>query len=591
MVFGKHINKYYLKYSWVLIIGIIALFAVDFYQLKIPEIYSEIIFHLDPNSVGALKGSDLVERLKQLCLDMLIVVIVMVVGRCLWRLCFFGSAIKVETEIRKEMFNHCKDLSQNFYQKNKVGNMMSLFTNDIETINECFGDGILMLFDAIVLGGMAIFKMFKINPMLTLLALIPMSLMGVISVIVGKYMMEKWRLRQEAFSELSDFSQESFSGIAVIKAFVKEFKELSAFRKINKNNEKANISFVKASMLLNIFVTLFVQSVVCIILGVGGWLAYNGTFDAATIIEFLSYFNATTWPIMAISRLIEMSSRGKASMNRITELLDTKVDVVDNKDVLTDVKEIKGKIEFKNLTFRYPDADYDALSDVSFTIQAGENIGIIGKTGAGKTTLVDLILRTYNVSDNQLFIDDIDINKLPIKLVRQYAAYVPQDNFLFSDTIANNIAFAYNGNAKDEEIIRVSKLADLDNNIVEFTEGYNTMLGERGVTISGGQKQRTSIARALLKDASILILDDSVSAVDTKTERSILNNLNETRKGKTTILIAHRITTIEHMDKVLFIDDGKIIAFGTHEELCKNCKPYKKMVELQKLEDEYGGEA
>lgn len=591
MVFGKHINKYYLKYSWVLIIGIIALFAVDLYQLKIPEIYSEIIFHLDPNSVGALKGGELVERLKQLCLDMLIVVIVMVIGRCLWRLCFFGSAIKVETEIRKEMFNHCKDLSQNFYQKNKVGNMMSLFTNDIETINECFGDGILMLFDAIVLGGMAIFKMFKINPMLTLLALIPMSLMGVISVIVGKYMMEKWRLRQEAFSELSDFSQESFSGIAVIKAFVKEFKELSAFRKINKNNEKANISFVKASMLLNIFVTLFVQSVVCIILGVGGWLAYNGTFDAATIIEFLSYFNATTWPIMAISRLIEMSSRGKASMNRISDLLDTKVDVVDNKDVLTDVKEIKGKIEFKNLTFRYPEGDYDALSDVSFTIQAGENIGIIGKTGSGKTTLVDLILRTYNVSDNQLFIDDIDINKLPIKLVRQYAAYVPQDNFLFSDTIANNIAFAYNGDALDEEIVRVSKLADLDNNIVEFSEGYNTMLGERGVTISGGQKQRTSIARALLKDASILILDDSVSAVDTKTERSILNNLKETRKGKTTILIAHRITTIEHMDKVLFIDDGKIIAFGTHEELCKNCMPYKKMVELQKLEDEYGGEA
>ena len=591
MVFGKHINKYYLKYSWVLIIGIIALFAVDLYQLKIPEIYSEIIFHLAPNSVGALKGSDLVERLKQLCLDMLIVVIVMVIGRCLWRLCFFGSAIKVETEIRKEMFNHCKDLSQNFYQKNKVGNMMSLFTNDIETINECFGDGILMLFDALVLGGMAIVKMFKINPMLTLLALIPMSLMGVISVIVGKYMMEKWRLRQEAFSELSDFSQESFSGIAVIKAFVKEFKELSAFRKINKNNEKANISFVKASMLLNIFVTLFVQSVVCIILGVGGWLAYNGTFDAATIIEFLSYFNATTWPIMAISRLIEMSSRGKASMNRISDLLDTKVDVVDNKDVLNDVKEIKGKIEFKNLTFKYPEGDYDALSDVSFTIQAGENIGIIGKTGSGKTTLVDLILRTYNVSDNQLFIDDIDINKLPIKLVRQYAAYVPQDNFLFSDTIANNIAFAYNGDALDEEIVRVSKLADLDNNIVEFSEGYNTMLGERGVTISGGQKQRTSIARALLKDASILILDDSVSAVDTKTERSILNNLKETRKGKTTILIAHRITTIEHMDKVLFIDDGKIIAFGTHEELCKNCKPYKKMVELQKLEDEYGGEA
>ena len=591
MVFGKHINKYYLKYSWILILGIIALVAVDFFQLKIPEIYSEVIYHLDPTSDSTLYKETLVDRLKELCLDMLLVVIVMVIGRCLWRICFFGSAIKVETELRKEMFNHCKDLSQNFYQKNKVGNMMSLFTNDIETINECFGDGVLMLFDALVLGGLAIFKMARINPLLTLLALIPMTLMGVMSVIVGKYMMNKWKLRQEAFSELSDFSQESFSGISVIKAFVKEFKELKAFKKVNKNNENANIAFVKASTLLNIFVSLFVQSVICIILAVGGYFASTGTFDAATIIEFLAYFNATTWPIMAISRLIEMSSRGKASMTRISDLLDTEIDVKDKDDVLTEINEIKGKIEFKNLTFKYPDADYNALEKVSFTINAGENIGIIGKTGSGKTTLVDLILRTYNVEDDSIFIDDIDINKLPIKLVRQFAAYVPQDNFLFSDTIANNIAFAYNGNAKDEEIVRVSKLADLDSNVIEFSEGYNTMLGERGVTISGGQKQRTSIARALLKDASIFILDDSVSAVDTKTERSILNNLKQTRKGKTTILIAHRITTIEPMDKVLFIDDGKIVAFGTHEELCNSCHEYKKMVELQRLEDEYGGEA
>ena len=236
MVFGKHINKYYLKYSWILIIGIIALSAVDIYQLKIPEIYSEIIYHLDPNSVGALKGLELVDRLKQLCLDMLLVVAIMVVGRCLWRVCFFGSAVKVETELRRKMFDHCKNLSQNFYQKNKVGNMMSLFTNDIETINECFGDGVLMLFDAIVLGGMAIFKMFKINPMLTSLALVPMAFMGAISVIVGKYMMNKWKLRQEAFSELSDFSQESFSGIAVIKAFVKEGLEIHHFAKINSHS-------------------------------------------------------------------------------------------------------------------------------------------------------------------------------------------------------------------------------------------------------------------------------------------------------------------------------------------------------------------
>lgn len=586
MIFGKHINKYYLKYSWILLIGIVALIAVDIFQAKIPEIYSTIIDGFDPNVTDVVINKEI---LSDLCLDMLIIIAVLVLGRFLWRVCFFGSAIKVETEIRKKMFNHCKNLSQEFYQKNKVGNMMSLFTNDIETVNECFGDGVLMLFDAVALGIIAIIKMSKINVMLTLLALIPMVLMGVISVVVGKYMMQKWKLRQEAFSELSDYSQESFSGIAVIKAFVKETKELLAFRKVNKNNEHANVTFVKASVLLNVCVTLFVQSVICIILGVGGYFAYIGTFTSGDLIEFIGYFNLIVWPIMAVSRLIEMSSRGKASLGRISDLLNTPVDVKDGPNVRHDVTKLNGTIEFKNLTFRYPDADYNSLEDVSFKINAGENIGVIGKTGSGKTTLVDLILRTYNVSDDSIFIDGYDINTLPIKLVREHAAYVPQDNFLFSDTIERNIAFAFEGTAQKEDIIRVAKLADLHSNIEDFSEGYETMLGERGVTISGGQKQRTSIARALLKDAPILILDDSVSAVDTKTERKILDNLKQTRKGKTTILIAHRITTVQDLDKVLFIDDGKVVAFDTHDNLCKTCEDYKKMVDLQKLEDELGG--
>lgn len=587
MIFGKHINKYYLKYSWILLIGIAALIAVDIFQAKIPEIYSTIIDGFDPNVPDVVITKEI---LSDLCLQMLIIIAVLVVGRFLWRVCFFGSAIKVETEIRKKMFNHCKNLSQEFYQKNKVGNMMSLFTNDIETVNECFGDGILMLFDAVALGIIAILKMSKINIMLTLLALIPMVLMGIISVIVGKYMREKWKLRQEAFSELSDYSQESFSGIAVIKAFVKETKELLAFKKVNKNNEQANVTFVKASVLLNVCVTLFVQSVICIILGVGGYFAYIKTFTSGDLIEFIGYFNLIVWPIMAVSRLIEMSSRGKASLGRISDLLNTPIDVKDGPNVRYDVNKLTGTIEFKNLTFRYPDADYDALENVSFKINAGENIGVIGRTGSGKTTLVDLILRTYNVPDNSVFIDGYDINTLPIKLVREHAAYVPQDNFLFSDTIERNIAFAFEGSAQKDDIIRVARLADLDSNIQDFSEGYETMLGERGVTISGGQKQRTSIARALLKDAPILILDDSVSAVDTKTERKILDNLKTTRKGKTTILIAHRITTVQDLDKVLFIDDGKVVAFDTHENLCNTCESYKKMVDLQKLEDELGGE-
>ena len=437
------------------------------------------------------------------------------------------------------------------------------------------------------MGVLAVSKMWQMDPMLTVLSLIPMGFLLASAPVVGRYMMKKWEARQEAFSALSDFAQENFSGIAVIKAFVKEFRELWAFKKLNKENERANVEFTKTSTLLHICVTLFVESVICIILGYGGYLVYKGYFNAAQLIEFISYFNSVIWPVMAVSQLIDLSSRGKASLKRVGELLDAPIDVKDGERV-EEIDRINGDIEFKNLTFRYPDADYDALVDVSFTIKAGENVGIIGKTGAGKTTLVDLILRTYNVPDGTLFIDGHDVNDIPIKTVRKYSAYVPQDNFLFSDTIENNIAFATDGGNLDD-VIRAAKLSDVHGNISEFQDQYATVLGERGVTVSGGQKQRISIARALMKDANILILDDSVSAVDTETERVIISNLRENRRGKTTILIAHRISTVEKMDKIVFIDDGRVIAVGSHEQLVSNCPEYATMVELQKLEEEKEG--
>ncbi len=589
MIFGKHINKYYIKHLPVLLLGVFALLLVDFFQLKIPEIYRMIINGLESGSVeldGQMLPFDMTFLLDHVCLPMLGIIAALIVGRFLWRICFFGSAIKVETEIRAEMFDRSKNLSQQFYQKNKVGNMMSLYTNDLETINECFGDGVLMLFDALTLGTLAIIKMARMNGLLTLLTLIPMAFLLAVGTIVGKYMMRKWESRQEAFSALSDFTQENFSGIAVVKAFVKEFRELWAFKKLNRDNEKANVEFTRASVLLHISVTLFVESVICIILGYGGYLVYLGTFNAGQLIEFISYFNSIVWPVMAVSQLIDMTSRGKASLKRVSELLDAEIDVKD-KDGAEELPELRGDIEFRNLTFRYPDGDYDALVDVSFKINAGENVGIIGKTGSGKTTIVDLILRTYNVPDGTVFVDGHDVNDITIHSLRRGAAYVPQDNFLFSDTIAKNIAFA--SDTDDIALVtEAASLADVHGNISEFSEGYETVLGERGVTVSGGQKQRISIARALMKDAAILILDDSVSAVDTKTEEVIINNLRKTRKGKTTILIAHRISTIEKMDKIIFIDDGRVVGVGTHEELIATYPAYNTMVELQKLEDERG---
>ena len=590
MIFGKYINRYYLKYAWILLVGLAALVLVDYFQLEVPELYRMVVNGINTGVVETAEGTvpfDLNFLLDKICLPLIFIILVMVVGRFTWRICFFGTGIRVETSIRDRMFDHCKDLSAQYYQVNKVGNLMSLFTNDLETIQECFGSGIMMMCDAAFLGILTIVKMWRMDVGLTLLALIPMALLLASGILVGKYMTKKWETRQAAFSDLSDFSQESFSGIAVIKAFVKETKELLAFRRLNKRNEEVNVSYTKASTLLNITVTLFVESVICIILGYGGYLVYQEQFNAGQLVEYIGYFTAMVWPVMAVSQLIEMTSRGKASLNRVSELLDAKQDVVDKPDV-EDVKDIEGRIEFRHLTFRYPDGEFDVLKDVSFTIEPGENVGLVGKTGSGKTTIVDLILRTYNVPDGTVFLDGHDVNTIPIRDVRAAAAYVPQDNFLFSDTIENNIAFAYEGEqaAEAEAAEEAARLAAVHDNIVDFKDKYMTMLGERGVTVSGGQKQRISIARALMKHAKILILDDSVSAVDTKTEQEILTNLRKNRAGLTTILIAHRISTVEDMDKIVFIDDGRVVDVGTHDELVLRCPDYKKMVDLQKLEDE-----
>ena len=591
MIFGKYINRYYLKNAPVLLLGLLALLTVDYIQLLIPQFYRLVINGVNLGQV-VVNGQPLPFTkevlLQHICLPMIWIVVLMVIGRFLWRICFFGSAVRVAANLRERMFDHSRQLSQQYYQVNKVGNLMSLYTNDIDTIQECFGDGILMFFDALVLGLMALYKMWRMDYKLTLLALIPALIMFGIGTVMGTAMTKRWEERQQAFSDLSDFAQENFSGIAVIKAFVKELKELMAFRKLNKQNEEINVIYTKIATLLEVLVTLFVESVICVILGYGGYLVYQGRFNAGQLVEYIGYFEAIVWPIMAISMLIEKTSRGKASLNRITELLDAPIDVADRPGV-QELQNPQGSVEFRRLTFRYPDGEYDVLQDISFTIHPGESVGIVGKTGAGKTALVDLLLRTYNVPDGTLFVDGKDVNTLSIHSVRAACAYVPQDNFLFSDTIAHNIGFGVD-DASPEMIDHAASLADVRDNIVDFKDGYETVLGERGVTVSGGQKQRISIARALLKDAPILILDDSVSAVDTRTEKIILDNLKSSRANKTTLLIAHRISTVEGLDKIIFLDDGKIEAVGPHDELYTSCPKYRRMVDLQRLEDEAGGD-
>lgn len=592
MIFGRHINRYYIKHGPLLLVGIAALIFVDYFQLILPELYRIVVNGMNGGPVeidGRFVPFTMEVLLDEVCLRLIVVILVMVVGRFLWRVSFYGAAIRVETDLRNRMFDHCKNLSRDYFQINKVGGLMSLFTNDLDTIQECFGDGVLMFCDALFLGLLAFIKMWNMDKMLTGLSMIPLAILLVTGTVVGKAMTAKWEVRQEAFSRLSDFSQENFSGIAVVKAFVKELLELKEFQKLNLENEDVNVAYTRISTLLNILITLLVESVICVILGYGGYLVYNGRFDAGQLVEYIVYFNSIVWPIMAVAMLIEKTSRGKASLNRVGELLDAEISVKDRDDVAK-LSGMKGEIEFRHLSFRYPDGETDALRDVSFTIHAGESVGVVGRTGSGKTILADLILRVYNVPDGTLFIDGHDVNTVSIHSLREGCAYVPQDNFLFSDTIENNISFAVDA-ADDALVERAARLSDVHDDIMDFTAGYRTVLGERGVTVSGGQKQRISIARALIKESAVLILDDSVSAVDMKTEKIILKNLLENRRGRTTILIAHRISTVEHMDKIIFIDEGCVRAVGSHETLYETCADYRRMVDLQRMEEEEGGEA
>lgn len=587
MIFGRRINKYYLKYAIYIIIGIASLVIIDYYNLRIPEITGAIV---DGIKEGTLNRDLLVDYM----LEVIIIVTIIFIGRFIWRICILGNGVRVEADLREEMFNHSLKLSQKYYSENKVGAIMALYTNDLQTIRRAFGFGMVMLFDAVFLGILAFLKMWNMDKLLTIISVIPLLFIALMGRVVGKYMSKKYGEAQRAFAELSDFTQESFSGISVIRAFVKEAKELLAFNKINKKNQEKNIEFAKASVILQILINGLINSILIIIMGYGGYLVYlyqtgspNAiTFTIGDLTKFISFFSNLVWPMMAIAQLINLKSQASASLKRINDLFDTEVDIVDGNYELKEP--IKGEIIYDNLTFKYPNTEREVLKNISLKINAGENIGVLGRTGSGKTTLVDLLFRIYNVDRGSIYIDGVDIMDYKVKDIRDNVSYVPQDNFLFSDKIKNNINFAKQV-LNMEEVIEVAKLADVHGNIIEFTEGYDTMLGERGVTVSGGQKQRISIARALLKNAPILILDDSVSAVDTKTEEIIISNLKKTRKGKTTILIAHRVSTVQNMDKIILLDQGKLVGFGTYDELLKTSDMFKKMVELQKLEEEVGG--
>ena len=591
MVFGKYVNKFYKKYFWHFFFGILTVIFVDYIQLFIPAITGRIIDSITNGGISEGNWQFLIEQIIYIAL----VGLGMFVGRFLWRICIFGEAVLVQSDLRFDMFEKTEKLSQRYYKVNKTGAILSYFSNDLETVEESFGFGIVQMIDGVFLLVMSLIKMFKLQGVLTLLLLIPVVLLGLCAFFVDKLMEKKYEKRQKAFEDMSDYAQENFTGIRVIKAFVKERKELKQFAKEAKKNKDTNIEYVKVSSLLEVLFDALIYVIFGIILLGGSYLVYlnikSSGVEGITIgslIEFIGYADTLIWPIFALAGTINLIARARTSLKRISNLLDEKVEIVDDKVVCP--TDLKGEIEFKNFNFAYPDDENTLiLKDVNIKIKAGETIGIVGKIGSGKSTLVNMLFRLYNVEDNTLFIDGYDIMHLPIRMVRDTIGYCPQDNFLFSDSIRNNIAFS-NPDMSLEEVEKAAEFADVRSNIEEFKDKYETLIGEKGVSLSGGQKQRISIARAIVKDPKILVLDDSVSAVDVKTEETILHNIQKDRKGKTTILIASRVSTVKALDKIIVMNDGKVEAFGTHEECLKNSKTYTRMVELQSLEKEMEGE-
>jgi ATP-binding cassette subfamily B protein len=583
MIFGKTVNKYYLKYAHLFLLGVVALVFVDYFQLEIPALTGELIDRL---VLGQIDKAGIIDILSLIALYVAIIL----VGRFFWRLFIFGASRRVDYGIRNEMFTHAEQLSNRFYSENKVGGLMAYFTNDLEAVRRAVGPGMIMMVDAVFLGGLAFYHMLQLDVRLTLYSGIPLIIIALLGAYIGNKMRKKFKEAQKAFEDLSDFSNESLSGISVVKAFVKEQTEIKEFLKINKVAKDKNIEYVKMQTIFQVTVRTIISIIFVVILAYGGYLvkttaASSNPFTIGDLWTFIMLFGALIWPMMALAMIINIRSRGRASLERIEHILNEEIDIFDENVV--EVDEINGEIEFRNLSFKYPDGSEDALHNISFKINVGETVGVLGRTGSGKTSIVDLLLRIYNVEENKIFIDGIDIMRLPIRKVRAAVGYVPQDGFLFSDSISNNISLGLQERVDVyKEIQEAAKLSDVHDNIVDFSAGYETVIGERGVTLSGGQRQRLSIARALIKDPSILIMDDSISAVDTQTEETILTNLDKVRKNKTTLIIAHRISTIKAADKIIIVDEGKVIDVGSHDELMTRCVFYKDMVERQRLEEE-----
>lgn len=571
----NYVRRYWPRY----LLGILALAAVDLVNSYVPQYTGEVTDLLSAGNATMAKVMPYIWMILGMGA-------IIAIGRFAWRYFLFGAARTIEKDMRDDLFAHLETLDMVYFNHNKTGDLMTRFINDLNAVRQLVGMTVIATFDAsvmliLVLGRMILY----VSPKLTCVAIIPLMVIIIGNFFYGREMHKRFLEKQDAFSKLSDHVQESVSGIRVIKAFVQEQLEMRRFLKSNLFCQEKNLRVARLQAIVMPLMDVIIGSSSLITLLYGGYMAITGEITLGQFVAFNSYIGMLVWPMLAVSECITQISQGLASVKRLMAIHNEKSEIRDDESkVNKSITGVSGQISIKHLTFSYPGHESEkALDDISVEIPAGSSLAIVGRTGCGKTTMASLLMRMYNTEDGMITFDGHNIREIPVHALRSSIGYVPQDNFLFSDTIANNIAFGL----KDipmEEIEQAAKDACIHDNIMEFPEGYNTVVGERGATISGGQKQRSSIARALLKNAPILILDDSLSAVDTDTEEQILQSLKKRCAGKTVIMIAHRISTIEHCDRILVLDEGKMIEYGTHQELLDKGGVYRGIYDKQQLE-------
>ncbi|MDH7446944.1 ABC transporter ATP-binding protein [Aquimarina sp. 2201CG14-23] len=580
----RHLNKYFLKYKYRLIVGLVITIIARVFAIAVPTYIGDMIDLFRQYIDGEI--TDLEELKSKVLLNLLLLLgsaLLAAFFTFLMRQTFIVVSRFIEFDLKNEVFKHYQILSLNFYKKNRTGDLMNRISEDVSKVRMYVGPAIMYSVTTITLFVLVIGYMITIAPELTLYTVAPLPILSISIYKLSVAIHKRSTVVQEFLSKLTIFTQESFSGISVIKAYGIEPQTVKNFTKLSNTSKEKNIDLVKVQALFFPLMVLLIGISNIMVIYIGGKQFINGTIqDLGVIVEFIIFVNMLTWPVATVGWVTSIIQQAEASQVRINEFLSQEPEITNS---VTNKTPIKGNIAFDNVSFTYDDTNITALQKVSFEINSGQTIAIIGKTGAGKSTILDLIGRLYDTSEGTIKIDGTPIRKLNLEDLRESIGYVPQDAFLFSDSIKNNIKFG-KIDATDEEVLEAAKNAAVHTNIIGFGKKYDTVLGERGITLSGGQKQRVSIARAIIKDPSILLFDDCLSAVDTETEEEILNNLNRISKNKTTFIVSHRVSTARNADKIIVIEDGKIIQQGTHNQLIDIDGYYKELYLKQLSEKE-----